>query len=507
MIKLATFLLFLSSVGLFAQPRINHEVGYLFDVEGALVFKYYDGLYSTEQAPFYTIDPADHFVSGCLIYSDFRKETGFIKLKKGKDKLLFKPTLNQEAVKTDKKQLAALELMGKPYRLRRSDEFNEFSSFGDWVVLKRVGQNLNLEFEVQNLKEQEQKIFKDRFVKNNFYEDDFYAFFEPYFPLTAYSAREKKASYLKMETLMWLIELEYHCKTEQLIQCDDFLNKTKSNPTYYLRIDSIENHTYHLSYLWSNKKTAYSLSLKMAKGGLLKRVGSMKLCNTEGKPYKVFKYINGRLVSTHLLHSNGQVMEARPSAFQDSVRLTIYDRLGRKVLDEKGNGKLSFYDEIGGRLIENHYRDFQRYCAFSINPSGDTVYLLAEQQADYIFFNKYAMKLEKMLSEVGYDPEFNDLKVGYLFYECLIDQEGKVTALKLKRSLNPALDEKLSQTLKVFLSNNEVFKPAMHENKAVSQLLLLPIKVRFNELHIDLKERTNGYFPFIYYYPGMFGGY
>lgn len=163
--------------------------------------------------------------------------------------------------------------------------------------------------------------------------------------------------------------------------------------------------------------------------------------------------------------------------YKDGVAIfhQYWDTGGTPLL-QNGQGQLVEKDE--GKITITEFKDSLITAVYNIEAArNDTVYLLVEKSAEYIG------GIQSLYEHVGkelkgkYPKQARRMGVeGRVFIQFVIDKTGEIVESFVLRGIGAGCDEVAMEAF----STLSKWNPAMHENKPVKQMMVLPVVFRLN---------------------------
>lgn len=202
----------------------------------------------------------------------------------------------------------------------------------------------------------------------------------------------------------------------------------------------------------------YPNGIKKEEGNYVenRKVGLFKTYYNTGNPNAIVRYEDEKVKYLQVWTPGGEELLDQGTGFVDA----------KYNLDD---GKYASYKEIKDSVLVGSF--------FIRKERQDTIYLVTEHTAEYAggmpgFYRELGKSLKgkypKMARRLGVE--------GRVFIEFVIDKEGRMVDKRVLKGIGAGCDEVAMETF----SNMNRWNPAVHHNRKVRQLLVLPVVFRLN---------------------------
>ena len=241
--------------------------------------------------------------------------------------------------------------------------------------------------------------------------------------------------------------------------------------TYYSKIESVKDSTFHLSYFFKS-------DVKIYEGNFTsfyphKKKGEFTFYYPNGQIRKKVVYIDNKPKSTIEYFMNGTIHRIFYVSFEnENVYTEINNAQGEVILDKSGFGKESFLDTILNREITYEYADKKLKNAYFTDASGEKVYQLCERNAKLTEFKELQKEVQDKLKYPA--KSIDNYSHGYALIKCIVEPTGLVSDISLIKGVDSDCDTSIIDFM-ACLKNRAYWKPGKVDGEYVRQEIIIPV--------------------------------
>jgi hypothetical protein len=485
-------LLFVLSIN-FSLAQSNQALPYIFDIKKEVIYGALDNHYNpSDIISFINVDGLN-YTKGVYYDLDGNRNSGYLKLNSSTQKMKFKKELDQKTISLGLKKIngyvigddSLLVIRGKDLERIWGDKIDvslkliqfvgsvdsiSFFKYSSHGVLENGAMAYVLKNEKLN-----QKWKRDRIRESSYFSSankkimNMIKFYFPQFK-HVYALIEKYN--LKDSNLREIIELlkyeEAYIKGTKLnIDNLGFITDKKTN--LYAKVDSVTNFKFHVSYFLDRikcKESAFNLLYHKKE----ERID--KYFSSDGHVYKIVYHKDNIQKKIDYFYPNGQLqVKSRKVGMYWSVD-SVFSIEGKSILNQKGDGQMSFIDPNSNREIFNEYKKNEVNSSYFLE-GEEKVYLLANKQIRYKFFSKFYQKIINEFERRG-GYKFMNNENGFALLQILINKDGTLNQVKTIESINKKMEGLLINILESTI-DSKTFIPGNQNKKEVKQFFLFPV--------------------------------
>jgi hypothetical protein len=241
--------------------------------------------------------------------------------------------------------------------------------------------------------------------------------------------------------------------------------------TYYSKIESVKDSTFHLSYFFKNdvkiydgKFTSFYPHKKKGEFVFYYPNGQIrkKVMYVDNKPKSVIEYFrNENIHRTYFISFNGEV-----------VYTVLNNEQGLDILNDKGLSKELFLDTVTNREITYEYMDRKLENVYYTDADGGKVFQFCKRNAKLTGFKDLQKDLKDKLIYPA--KSIDKYSHGYALINCIIEPTGLVSEVTLVKGVDTDCDAAIIDFLSC-LKERAYWKPAKIDGLSVRQEIILPV--------------------------------
>lgn len=472
----------------FSQNLIpNYEFGYHFDNNQVLLPGYYDFDYEPKKTEKVYQNYALDFTPGYYIDDEGLRVQGF--LKSGGDEFQFKNNLNDKRGFKMTADECIGYVIGSDSFVVIKDKIVEYDSI--LLYFSKSGNRFVLYLDKVGDMTFYKTPFTQFFMKKDNSEEyikvpigifKFQKFGREFFKDYSYIVNQiNKLEFRSsdMESLIKVIKYAHLHSRGQNVYFDYNWKEisNSSDASYFAEIISFEDSTFRIKYSTIDSILLYEGSFSSLYPHF--KHGEFFLYYPDGSVRKKVSY-KDNVVKHHLFYypNGNKHMEVIRNWGIDHY-FKVYDENEMNVLDEKGNGNISFIDPVLNRLITLEFEKHFLKRAFYIDKQGIKIYQVCDSNAKLIKSKEMKYPLASL-----YDKSY-----GLVLAKVLLDPEGLVKDIEIIRGVDRYTNEQVFKTLQSGKNSIEWSSGKVGKGK-VSQEIVVPF-----DFAIFSISRYNSFFP------------
>lgn len=442
----------------------------------------------------FKIDPTKKFVPSCFTIGsgdvEYESDTicGLVKLKKTNYNFLLQKSKAEKPVKMTRKGLTWQSVLSDRAYLPEGVNPPDFETkFGPWECTINSSyqyfslsvRNIYKDLGSFNEKTLGSHLQPDADFRNKLVE----IFFD--FNITNQLLKGNKISRFEFKRAIFLYELEYAYKHNTTVNGSYSyfaLHRLESGRS--IRVDSIKNNAYSLSFLDRDmmvyEQLTFLVDKKFRSSLDFVRSGTQRIFDDKGNLVKEIIYQEGKKKKIKIYHLKEKLTEIYQS--DSKTLIDVLDENHKSVLDSILSHGLTFTDH--NRKVDLHkvYNNGSLNAIYYLDQNGEKIYILAKDIGLFKFFEQFAMKVEANFDDFEFQSAQLRIKDGYTLFHCIVNKDGAFDSVELLDGNNHIIDDYVLKILKSKCLGKKELVSASFNDQEVKQSFVLPMKIAKNKV-------------------------
>lgn len=464
----------------------NYEIGHYVDINKQLIDGYYDFDYTPQKSLEINYPLRSNYAPGYYYENNGKKVTGLIKMSYSPSKYF---TYKKNA--DDKSDIIkSTECLGYVIGI---DTFSIISNSNIQRSLTKMKIPVFVEVidKVDNLtfykheKRTSQSTIITYLVKDN--ESNFYTIFPKYgkesvstaisifgeFEALKNNILKGKYTYDDLPMIIKLFKYYRKYKKEESIYYNSSWDEVSNlaECTYYANTIDLKDSIFHLKFYFNDNTPIFEGNFISFYPHI--KTGDFIWYYPNGTKRKYINYINNNPKKLISYYRNGNVKAKWSITDKYGIFYTeVYDKIGKNIFDNFGNGINTIYDSIINREIITEYENHKAKRIYYIDSNGKKIYQKCENNSD---IENFAQLKNEISKHVEYPKNsIQKYNHGFILISCIVNSNGFISDMKLIKGLDSECDKLIID----FFGNNDIAKKWEHgtvNGEAVNQEIVVPI--------------------------------
>jgi hypothetical protein len=241
--------------------------------------------------------------------------------------------------------------------------------------------------------------------------------------------------------------------------------------SYYSKIESVQDSTFHLSYFFKNGFKIYDGNFTSFYPH--KKRGEFDFYYPNGQMRKKVVYVDNKPKGAIEYFMNGNIHRIFYFSFGGEVIYSqINNEQGVGILKSRGVTIESFLDTFTGREITYEYVDQKLSNVYYTDLNGEKIFQLCERNAKLSEFKDLQKEVKDKLKYPAQSIE--NYSHGYALIKCIVEPTGLVSEVSLIKGVDTDCDAAIIDFMSC-LKGRAYWKPGKVDGAYVRQEIILPV--------------------------------